>query len=149
MESNTGNYSTPSVTCENISRKGILEYSFSMSSCEQLQNYILTRCFIISSGRIWFSYSKKWQNENQLNKVGEGLPGNILFKLCSKHVVSNSLGYCVSFKRMGSPLSPVPWSYTWFLFHFWNKLEPRVFYRKKKIKAKKYQILWIWFAFPF
>lgn len=129
--------------------KRILEYSFSMSLCEQLQNYIVTRCFIISSGKIWFSYSKKWQNEKQLNNLGDGLSGNILFKLCNKHVVSNSLGYCVSSKRMRSPLSPVPWPCTRFLFHFWSQLKPGLFYRKKKIKTKKYQIIWIWFAFAF
>lgn len=100
MESNLGNYSTLSVTCEDIIRKRILEYGFGVSLCEQLKNYVLIQGFIFSSQRIWFSHSKKWQNENQLNNMGEGLSGNILFKLCSKHVVSNSLGFCVSSKRM-------------------------------------------------
>lgn len=77
--------------------------------------------------------------------MGEGLSGNILFKLCSKHVVSNSLGFCVSSKRMRILILQFPGPVHDFFFFFpgfWSQLEPRFFYRKKKEKkTKKYQSL--------
>lgn len=151
MESNLGNYSTLSVTCEDIIRKRILEYGFGVSLCEQLKNYVLIQGFIFSSQRIWFSHSKKWQNENQLNNMGEGLSGNILFKLCSKHVVSNSLGFCVSSKRMRILILQFPGPVHDFFFFpgFWSQLEPGFFYRKKKKRKQRNISLWILFALPF
>lgn len=65
-------YHTISKQTGQILGKRLLEYSFSVSLCEQLQNYSFTQCFIISSQRIWFSNSKKWQNENQLSDGGRG-----------------------------------------------------------------------------